>query len=62
MGIPLDRNIRLMPDRTPSQVAASQRRLAALVETACRMLVDGAPPTNDGELHRLSKMDTEGGS
>lgn len=57
----LDRTVRLKPI-TPLRTGAgiTERRILALVTTACELLKEGAPQT-PGTLHRLDKADTKGG-
>ena len=56
----LDREIRLSPSKRPSG-GAKDRRLRALVATACELLSEGAPDRPGGLLHRLDKADTKHG-
>ena len=56
----LDREIRLSPSKRPSG-DAKDRRLRALVATACELLSEGAPDRAGGLLHRLDKADTKHG-
>jgi hypothetical protein len=57
----IDRAIRVDPLRPLSMGQASHRRVKALVEVACMLLTEGAPPVPPGKLHRLDKADTKGG-
>ena len=58
----LDRRVRLMPAKrlTPGG-GATDRRLRALIATACDLLSGGAPDLPDGLLHRFDKADTKHG-
>jgi len=57
----LDRTVRLKP-LTPLRVngGVTERRIRALVTTACELLRESAPQT-PGTLHRLDKADTRNG-
>jgi hypothetical protein len=57
----LDRTVRLKP-LTPirSSGGITERRIRALISTACELLMEGAPQT-PGILHRLDKADTRNG-
>lgn len=57
----LDRTVRLKPlvPMRPSG-GITERRIRALVATACELLTEGAPQT-PGTLHRLDKADTRSG-
>jgi hypothetical protein len=57
----LDRSVRVTPLKPLSQGEATQLRLKALVDAACMLLVEGAPATPAGKIHRLDKADTRGG-
>ena len=58
----LDRAVRLLPSRQlkPSG-GATDRRLRALVATACELLKEGAPGGPGELIHRLDKADTKSG-
>ncbi len=57
----LDRNIRLNPTRPlPAGGGVTEQRMRAMITTACRLLMEGAPDT-PGLLHRLDKADTKFG-
>jgi hypothetical protein len=58
----LDRKIRMSPD-TPLKVngGVTEKRIHALVTTACKLLNDGGPQEPEGVLHRLNKADTRSG-
>ncbi|MBF0139150.1 MAG: hypothetical protein HQL74_02600 [Magnetococcales bacterium] len=59
----LDRKIRMNP-RVPLagiRGGLTMQRVQALVETACVLLVEGAPSVPDDKLHRLNKADTMAG-
>ncbi len=57
----LDRGIRMDPTKVLSAKGETPRRVQALVETACVLLVEGAPEVMTDKLHRLDKPDTKGG-
>ncbi|OQX12242.1 MAG: hypothetical protein BWK76_17960 [Desulfobulbaceae bacterium A2] len=57
----LDRKIRMSPEAPLAATDQTGARLQALVETACRMLTEGAPNVTTDQLHRLHKADTKGG-
>ncbi|MDA8064110.1 MAG: hypothetical protein M0031_01210 [Thermaerobacter sp.] len=58
----LDRRIRMQPLEPLSDTnTVLAERMRLLVETACRLLSEGAPPEPDGILHRLDKVDTRNG-
>ncbi len=58
----LDRRIRMAPVKPlPVNSALTINRVSALVETACQLLVEGAPETPSGLIHRLDKADTKRG-
>jgi hypothetical protein len=59
--ITLDRKARMFPKTPLTANGATGERLRALVETACRMLAEGAPQVGDDQLHRLNKADTRRG-
>ena len=55
----LDRRIRMDPDKP---VRGGNRRIAALVDSACVLLRDGAPDVAPDRIHRLDKADTRKGA
>jgi hypothetical protein len=60
----LDRKIRmapLTPLRSRSGDSITDKRLRALVNTACELLIEGAPEVPPEVLHRLDKADTKEG-
>lgn len=58
----LDRAVRLNPTSPlRSRGVATRARIAALVNSACSLLQQGAPPETPGMLHRLDKADTKSG-
>ena len=57
----LDRNARTQPLKALKLDGLTGKRLAAMVEVACGLLVEGCPATTDGTIHRLQKADTVGG-
>jgi hypothetical protein len=57
----LDRRVRMSP-QTPLKVSGvTEKRLEALVETACCLLSQGVPEVEKDQLHRLDKADTKRG-
>lgn len=55
----LDRNIRVNPTKPlPAGGGVTEQRMRAMITTACRLLMEGAPDT-PGLLHRLDKADTK---
>lgn len=57
----LDRGIRIDPLRIVRPDGESGTRLRAMVDTACKLLREGAPVTPAEQLHRLDKVDTRSG-
>jgi hypothetical protein len=57
----LDRKVRMAPDVPIHLNGITKKRLEALVETACRLLSDGADKVETHQLHRLDKADTKQG-
>ena len=58
----LDRAVRLLPSKQlKTSGGATDRRLRALVTTACELLDEGAPDRPDDLIHRLDKADTKSG-
>lgn len=57
----LDRGVRMAPTKALSTKGETPRRVRALVETACDLLVGGAPQVSADQLHRLDKADTKTG-
>jgi hypothetical protein len=57
----LDRGIRIDPAKALSAKGETPSRVRALVETACALLIEGAPEVMADKLHRLDKPDTKGG-
>ena len=58
----VDRKIRTKPEATlPRNGGVTERRIHALIATACHILQSGAPATSPGELHRFDKADTRAG-
>lgn len=53
-----DRKIRMFPDRPLKPGAAAKARIAALVETACELILGGCPDVPPDRLHRLAKSDS----
>lgn len=56
----LDRKARTHPLKPLNLDGAAGKRLAAMVVSACGLLVQGCPSTPDGTIHRLQKADTVG--
>lgn len=57
----LDRGIRMEPTKALSAKGETPKRVRALVETACALLVEGAPEVMGDRIHRLDKADTKSG-
>jgi hypothetical protein len=57
----LDRKVRMAPEAPISINGVTKERLEALVDTACRLLSEGAPQVVPDQLHRLDKADTKRG-
>jgi hypothetical protein len=58
----IDRKIRIQPLQPLSENGGvTLSRIRALVETACQLLIEGAPPGPLFVLHRLDKADTKHG-
>ena len=58
----IDRNIRMKPEAAlPKNGSVTERRIDALVATACHILESGAPEGSPNRLHRLDKADTRAG-
>ena len=57
----LDRKIRLSPLSPLSDGKVTVERVKALIETACRLLKEGAPDVSPDKIHRLDKADTKTG-
>lgn len=58
----LDRKIRMAPDSPISINGVTRERLKALIDTACRLLLEGVPQVSPDQLHRLDKADTRHGA
>jgi len=58
----LDRRVRMQPTEPLREEGVTYERLKVLIDTACQLLGEGAPPTDAGKLHRLAKADTENGA
>jgi len=54
----LDRQIRMSPVTPLALTPPMLARVRALTETACRLVVEGAPTTDAHHIHRLNKADT----
>jgi hypothetical protein len=57
----LDRKVRMNPLSPMKQSGVAGVRLKALIETACNLLVEGAPAVGSDKIHRLDKADTATG-
>jgi hypothetical protein len=57
----LDRKARTHPLKPLNLDGVAGKRLAAMIVSACGLLVQGCPSTPDGTIHRLQKADTVGG-
>jgi len=57
----LDREVRMNPLSPMEQSRDGGVRLKALIETACDLLVEGAPVVGSDKIHRLDKADTATG-
>lgn len=57
----LDRKIRLSPFSPLSDGKVMVERVNALIETACRLLKEGAQDVSPDRIHRLDKADTKTG-
>ena len=58
----MDRKIRMGPMAPLKEDGGTYQRLKALVDVACQLLNEGAPPTDANKLHRLDKADTKSGA
>jgi len=58
----LDRKIRMAPDSPISINGVTRERLMALIDTACRLLLEGVPQVFPEQLHLLDKADTRHGA
>jgi hypothetical protein len=57
----LDRKVRINPLTPLKGDGKTADRLRAMVEVACKLLIEGAPPLNKTSIHRLGKADTREG-
>ncbi len=57
----LDRRVRMNPSTPLREDGLTFDRLKAMVSVACQLLNDGSPPTEPDRIHRLAKVDTQGG-
>ena len=58
----IDRSIRMKPEAAlPKNGGVTERRIDALVATACHLLESGAPESSPDRLHRFDKADTRSG-
>ena len=57
----LDRKVRINPLIPLKASGVTAARLKAMVEVACKILLEGAPILDKGALHRLDKADTREG-
>lgn len=58
----IDRNIRMAPEAPlPRRGGVTEKRIRALVVTACKLLIEGAPSVPADKVHRQEKADTSAG-
>ncbi|WP_338818379.1 hypothetical protein MTCOM_23030 [Moorella thermoacetica] len=57
----LDRRIRIAPLKPIRFSPLMQKRVIAMLETACHLLREGAPQVEGDKIHRLDKADTSSG-
>ena len=58
----LDRRIRMSPEAPlPKKGSVTERRIQALIASACHALKEGVPGRSPDALHRLEKADTKSG-
>jgi len=57
----LDRKVRMAPEIPLNDSGLTGTRLRALVQTACDLLIEGAPEVEAKNIHRLDKADTKSG-
>lgn len=57
----IDRKIRMEPETALRSGGVAKKRIEAMVQTACRILSEGAPEVEEDQLHRLDKADTRRG-
>jgi hypothetical protein len=57
----LDRKVRKAPKNPINPTGVAEKRLKALIDTACDLLNQGAPQLDAHKLHRLDKADTKHG-
>ncbi len=57
----LDRKVRMAPETQIGIHGVTKKRLKALVETACQLLIQGVPDVDLNQVHRLDKADTRYG-
>lgn len=57
----LDRKIRMAPEIPLNDSGVTGDRVRALVQTACNILIEGAPEVETKKIHRLDKADTKNG-
>ncbi len=57
----LDRKVRMQPTEPLKKQGVTYARLKVLVEAACHLLSEGAPPVDAAKVHRLGKADTQKG-
>lgn len=57
----LDRKVRIAPKTPIKAKGVTEKRLKALVETACYLLSQGVSELKDDQIHRLDKADTKHG-
>lgn len=57
----LDRKVRMAPEIPLNDSGVTSDRIRALVQTACDLLLQGAPYVEAKSIHRLDKADTKSG-
>ena len=57
----MDRSIRRTPDRPIGHTSLQEKRIRALVASACKLLAESNRSTAAGKMHRLDKVDTAHG-
>ena len=57
----LDRKVRMASKRELNTKGVTEKRLKAMLETACELLSSAVPEVDEEQLHRLDKADTKRG-
>ena len=57
----LDRKVRMVPETALKASDTTNEKLKVLAQTACQLLIAGAPSIGNGQLHRFDKADTKQG-